>query len=427
MPGIGSNPIGSFSVGSNPGLNDTRSLADFNFRVAAASYGFDIKIQVDIPDLHLVGSYWAREIIILRKSGEWPQNEDDAEAVVVHHKAYPSTGGITETIIDTDLAPLNTYYYALFEKKTDGSWINDMVLGRGSAYPYDRWGFGDYIYSSLPRGWQRDDESRDLYNFCQIFGAILDDTKTDIEYLRSLFEISNIHEDLIPYLDSKIAWPTWHFAGGLKKRTDTANAVELYKLRGTSGGLESSIEAVSQWNASIVEGWKYVMFTNGLYDSKTPGPFPDISFLQNRGKLTDKYKYTNDTTDETRWHAVNGVVLYLEQLPASGEFNVEMLSRYREMISLVTASYANVALLLVPTTDEVYPLSKIYDYANVDGDPYAVPESVSVPTEQDLGYTTSDVTLFLSEPLGNGSLTPDTTTPPADIHFRTFHEALEYI
>jgi phage tail-like protein len=316
MPGIGSNPIGSFSVGSNPGLNDTRSLADFNFRVSAASYGHAIKVQVDIPDLHLVGSYWARELIILRKSGEWPQNEDDSGATVVLHKAYPTIGSITETIIDLDLAPLNDYYYALFEKKTDNSWVNDMVLGRGSAYPYDRWGFGDYIYSSLPRGWQRSDNTQDLYNFCQILGAILDDTKTDVEYLRSLFEISNIHEDLIPYLDAKIAWPTWYYAGGLKKRTDTANAVELYKLRGTAGGLESSIEAVSQWDASIIEGWKYVMFTNGLYDSKTPGPFPDISFLQNKGKLTDKYKYTNDTTSVRRdWQKLHHTCLAPGQFP----------------------------------------------------------------------------------------------------------------
>lgn len=427
MPGIGSNPIGSFSVGSNPGLNDVRSLADFNFRVNAESYGFAIKIQIDIPDLNLTGSYWARELLVLRKSGEWPQWEDDPGATVVLHKAYATTGNITETVIDLELAPLNDYYYALFEKKTDGSWIHDMSLGRGSAYPYDRWGFGTYIFKSLPRGWQKADTTGDLQNFCQIFGAILDDTKTDVEYLRSLFEIPNIHEDLIPYLDAKIAWPTWYAAGGLKKRTDTANAVELYRLKGTKPGFESSIEAVSQWDVSIIEGWKYVMFTNGLYNSKTPGPFPDITFLQNKGKLTDKYKYTNDTTDETRWHSVNGLVLYLEQLPVSGEFNQQMLSRYWEMLSLIKASYANVALFLVPSSEENYPLSGIEDFYNVDGDPYAVPEVEGVPTEEDLGYTTADVTLFLSEPTGNGSLTPDTSSPPADIHFRTFHEALEYV
>jgi len=426
MPGIGSNPVGSFSIGSNPGLNDVRSLADFNLQVKAESYGEAITISVDIPDLNLVGSEWGRELLILRKSGEWPQYEDDPDAVVTLHKAYPSTGNITETVTETDLAPLNDYYYALFEKKTDGAWINDMTLGRASAYPYARWGFDEYIFTSLPRGWQRND-SGDLENFCKIFGAILDDTKTDIEYLRTLYEISNIHEDLIPYLDAKIAWPTWYAAGGLRKRTDTANAVDLYKLKGTVPGFESSIEGVSQWDVSIVEGWKYVMFTNGLYESKTPGPFPDAAFLQNAGRITDKFKYTNDGTNEMRWHSVNGLLLYLEQLPVSGEFNAQMISRYREMVDLVKASYANVAMLLAPSYEEVYPLSGIEDFYNSGGDPYAVPESMGVPIEEDLGYTTGDVTLFLSEPYGNSSITPDTTTPPADTHFRTFHEALEYV
>jgi hypothetical protein len=54
-------------------------------------------------------------------------------------------------------------------------------------------------------------------------------------------------------------------------------------------------------------------------------------------------------------------------------------------------------------------------------------DSPSAPTEEDLGYSTSDVTLFLSEPTGNGSITVDTATPPVSLEYRLFHKDLEYV
>jgi phage tail-like protein len=347
MPGVGANPVGFFSMGSVAGLDLNRSLGEFNFQVNARSEGFAISVTLDIPGL-LEASDWNRSIKVLRKVGEWPQSHDDADATIILEHTYAGEGGISVQVDNTDLVPLKTYYYCLYEQRNDLVWIHDAAACRGWAYPYDRWGFGDYLFSSLPRGWQRADESHDLYNFCQILGAIFDDLKTDAEHLSSFFEIETINDDLIQYLDAKIAWPTWHQAGGSKRRVETSRAVDSYKLVGTRPGIESMLEDASTWAATVYEGWKYVMFTNGLYGCTTPDT-TNPNYVSNIGKITDLYKYTNDSTTDRSWHSVNGFVLDLEYIPGvSSAFTSAIESRVDELLASFKTCYSNVDYIVEP-------------------------------------------------------------------------------
>ena len=416
MSGIGASYLGSGFSGSASGPATGRSLGVFNFQISADSVGYAIDISIDIPGLAEAPD-WSRELKVLRKIGEWPQTHDDSGAEVVVSKTYALVGDITDTFTDSDLQPGQIYYYALYEKRNDGVWVNDTVLGRGSAYPYDRWGAASYLFGSMPRGWQKQDvyNDHDLENFLTIFGALTDDIKTDTENLLTLFEVNGIHEDLLPYLDDKIAWPTWHAAGGIQKRKETLRAVDAYKLIGREQCYETLLEEVSSWDAEIEEGWRYVMFTNGLHNSTTPDT-TDPNLLPNIGYLSDVVKYTNDSNS---WHSVSGLVFMMSEIPGvSGEFTQIMVDRYHELIELVKATFVNYNLYLTPLNEELFPMTWVLDDWDHGDDVYTYSESMAVTLEEDLGATTSALFLFMSN---SASSTTNTITD------RLFHSALTYV
>lgn len=418
MPGVGISYLGSGYVGSASGPAEGRSLGVFNFTVTADSVGSDVNISIDIPGLSEAPD-WARELRVLRKIGEWPQGASDAAAETVVSKTYALVGGITDTFTDSDLQPGQIYYYALYEKRNDGAWINDYILGRDSAYPYDRWGASTYLFGSMPRGWQKQDVENDddLQNFLAIFGALTDDIKTDAENLLTLFEVNYIHEDLLSYLDDKIAWPTWYAAGGIQKRKETLRAVDTYKLIGRELSYELLIEEVSDWDAEMYEGWRYVMFTNGRYGSTLPDT-TDPTLIPNVGLLTDILKYTSSNSS-LDWHSLSGVFFALTEIPGvSGGFTVAMLDRYHELIDFAKASFINYGLGLLLSTSEVFPMTWVLDDWDHGDDIWTYSESFPATLEEDVSATTTSLTLFETND------TACTTNTATD---RLFHSALTYL
>jgi phage tail-like protein len=415
MPGIGFSPVGEGYVGSVVGPVTGRSLGVFNFQAQALSIGSKVKISITIPGLTEAVN-WARELRVLRKIGEWPDSHTDSGADLVVSKTYPTTGGITETFEDSGLLPGQIYYYALFEKQTDGVWINDTVDGRASAYPYDRWGCSEYIFSSMPPGWQTVDTQKDgdLEDFLKIFGALMDNLKTDCENLLTLFDIDAIHADLLPYLDRKIAWPTWYSTGTLQQRKETALAVDLYKLIGRKLAYETALEEVSGWDASTIEGWRYVMFTNNLYNSVTPDT-TDPNILPNIGRLTDTVKYTNDNMS---WHSVTGLVFQLSEIPGvSEDFSLKMAERYYELIDFLKATFVTYSLYLIPISAESFAMTRVVDTWNSGMDTYILSELYAAALETNVSSLTTALTLFETNNTGT------TTTTVAD---RVFHSALSF-
>ena len=421
MPGVGVNPFGiSGHVGSASGPADGHSLGPFSFLVEALSVGSDIRITLTIPAL-TASPDWDRNLKILRKLGAYPDGVTDTDAEVFLSKSYASIGSVTETHDDTGLKAGQIYYYSLFARRNDGVWIHDSLQDRGSAYPYDRWGSSDYMFGSQPRGWQKADADGDghLSDFLDIFGALADNIKTDAENLLTLFEIDAIHVDLLEYLDDKIAWPTWYAVESLQRRKETSEAVDLYKLIGREAAYVQLLEEVSDWDATVAEGWRYVMFTNYKFNSITPDS-TDPNTLPNIGLISDIVKYTNDNNS---WHSITGLVFMMSQIPGvSGPFTSTMVSRYEELIEFAKATYVNHQLILIPTDEDDFPLTRVVDTWNHGFDVYLYSETFPSTLETDLGYTTSSVELFeaYGPSVTHTSLTNNTA-------YRLFHEALAYV
>jgi len=391
-----------------PAMPVVRELGDFRFVVKAKSEGYAIRIDWHVP-LPADSPDWSRRLRILRKQGEWPQRWDD-DALVIVDSVYPILDG-DYFIEQTGLEAGTTYYYALFQERLDGSWVNDRIANRGSAYPYDRWGAVDYMFDTLPRGYRSEDASvGHLYQFLGILGALVDNAKTDAEHLLTLMEIGSIHDDLIYLLDMKLGWPTWFAAGGLQRRRDTARAVDLYKILGREASYAQMLEAVSDWEATIAEGWKYVMFSNGRFESKTPD-MSDPDNIRLRGRIDDILKYTPDTDG---WHSVNGLGFFLEEIPGiSAGLTSAMVDRFLELIEWGKASYVNYQLIVVPVTEEVFPLEDF-----VIEELLVIYTPVIAPLIEEEPWTTSSWSLFTSNDLNETTNTVDD---------RTFHNDIVYV
>lgn len=407
----GTGPYGITFWGGTPLLAPPviREIGEFEFTVKAKIEGFAIRIEYSVPT-PAEAPDWGRRLRILRKQGEWPQSWDDAGAQVLVDDVYPALSG-DYWIEQTGLEAGTIYYYALFAQRIDGAWINDVKLNRGSAYPYDRWGAVDYMFGTLPRGFRSEDAAvGHLYQFLSILGALVDNIKTDAEHLLTLMEIDAIHDDLIQLLDKKLGWPTWHAAGGLQRRVETSQAVDLYKLLGREVSYEQMLEGISDWEATIVEGWRYVFFSNDRFGSKTPD-MTDPDNIRLRGRIDDVLKYTNDGNG---WHAVTGLGFFLEEiLGISGPFTSETVDRVRELIEWGKASYVTYGMIMTPMTEESVSLASDVIEEWEELLTYLIDQLI-----EEFGWTTTDWTLFESNDAAC------TTTTLTD---RVFHEDLEYL
>ena len=325
-------------VGEAGGIINTqfeRTFIPHNFTVVAKSEGGAIKLTWSVPE-PLDYPDWGYRIRILRKTHEWPQRVDDPDAQLVTDQQYlPGSGSQDLELTQTGLVPGKIYYYALYELGADQEWVMDDHHNRRSAYPYSRWGCGEYLFSSLPRGWKTDDAGvDDLYDLLTIFGALCDDIKTDCEHLLSLFNIDEVHEELLWMLEFKVYWPGWKTVGGIARKKELKNAVDLAKVRGREDAFVSLLEQTCAWVAEIVEGWKYVMFSNGLYGSKTPDlstPASRDEIQDNMGLQTDVLHYTNANYGR---NSVGGLGIYLQEiLSVSMEYSPDLLSRWKQLIS----------------------------------------------------------------------------------------------
>lgn len=343
-------------------VKDQWTLFDAEFEVKALSIGYALRITWVTPNTLDVLD-WNGRIRILRKADEWPQSWEDPDAEIISDEV--TTTPTDNEIIQSDLAPGKIFYYTLYMQRTDNYWVEDPVNNRQSAYSYDRWGNTDYMYGSMPKGWQIDDniiEDRSLYNFIEIFGALADNIKTDTENLLTLFSAEEIHADLLWMIDAKLYWPTWDAIGAIQRRKETLNAVDNYKIFGTEPGYESILQEASLWDVEVYEGWRYVMFTNWRFGSTTPDT-TDPEILPNIGDIEDKLKYINDSEG---WHSVNGLVFEMTDVPGvSAELTEDIISRWYQLIDFSKASYVNYEIIIAPIISEELSLVPEDDWDDV--------------------------------------------------------------
>lgn len=394
-----------------PGPGSEESLGDFNFQCRPLPEGFAIQVTFTAPASDDAPE-WNRRVVVLRKKGEWPQSITDTVAEVRLDAVFPTATPVSFT--DTGLEAGDIYYYALFAQRNDGVWIQDRFTDRCSSYPYDRWGFCEYLFGSMTRGMRSTDVATNhLFQFLCLLGTLLDDTKTDVEHLRTLMEIDSIHDDLIFMLDRRLGWPTWYAAGGLQRRLETKLAVPFYKVKGRAAAYEAILSELADFDVEVLEGWRKVMFSNGLYGSTTPDT-DDPDTLAKLGTVNDIMKYTND---DDGWLSVGGLAFVLTDIPGvSGPLTSLMLDRVRELISLdqFLTSYVTTQIFAVLTTEEQFPLTRVSDtFSEV----ITFSDSVATPLEEDLGATADELQLFRSN---------DFASTTNEITDRTFHNDLTY-
>ena len=362
-------------------------FGNFNFEVLAMSQGYTIRIKLTTPE-PIDSPRWSRRFVILRKRDEWPQSVDDTGVELISDVIEP--GSVEYKYFDEDLIAGENYYYRLFLLGVDGLWYSSRSE-MDSAYPYSRWGVRDYMYLSLPRGWRSHDTTQDLFNFFDMIGALSDDVKTDCEYLKTLFSISEVHEDLLPIADSKIGWPTWIQAGGIHKRQDSASAVDTYKRLGTEYGYAQLIETVTDWELTITWGWQYIMWSNNPYCTT-----PDLTDPEIRTDLNgpnDKLRYTNDTS---RWQSLTGLGFYLTEIPGiTGPFTQEMWNRVLFLIEWGKASFVVYQVRIVPVSDEEYPADGIIDETEFPLIAY-IERSVGMESDEEDAPYSPDLEIFMT-------------------------------
>ena len=123
------------------------SLADFRFQAKANSVGSSITVSAYAPSAGDAPS-WNRNVIILKKQGEWPQSETDADAQTVFNGTWATEGLNSYTL--TGLVPNQTYYFCLF---TEGGTSGELVLNGTFAINLDDWtlfadGIGSVTWNS---------------------------------------------------------------------------------------------------------------------------------------------------------------------------------------------------------------------------------------------------------------------------------------
>lgn len=393
-------------------LKDQWSLFDAGFQVKALSEGFALRISWNTPhNLNVLD--WNGRVRILRKTNEWPRSWEDPDADIISDEV--TTTPTANVITQSNLAQGKIFYYTLYMQRTDGYWIEDRVANRQSAYPYARWGNAEYMFASLPKGWQIDDGlgSEDLYNFLRIFGALVDNQKTDAENLLTLFSVEEIHADLLGMIDAKLHWPTWGAVGAIQQRKETLRAVDNYKLFGTSSGYESILQEASSWDVEVHEGWRFTMFTNGRFGCTTPDT-ADPTLIPNIGSVTDRLKYVNDSLG---WHSVSGLAFELEDVSGvSSQLSAEILERWYQLIDFSKASYVTYGIVINPLLSSELVLSPTDDWSISDDIPN-YPEIITTPVEEDSGWIGLGITLFLTNSLSS------TTNTLAD---RLFHSGMSY-
>jgi len=239
--------------------------------------------------------------VIIRRGMEGPQlvlswtNSDDAGLTAVQIRR--GTNGYPESITDgiqvyLDSSPVVsgddsyadvavsgqvTYYYTIFTQVT-GVWYHKFSTQK-REFPLDGRDFHLRLWESLPAIYRKQDETTNqqtlttqmvddewwnywedqlkqygqLYRFLKIFGIQFGGIRELIKYFTVFYDVYNVRDDLLPYLANLIGAKILRGVSLQRQRFLIANAVELFKIRGTIAGIERFAEGNFQTEVLIQE------------------------------------------------------------------------------------------------------------------------------------------------------------------------------
>lgn len=265
---------------------------------------------------------------------------------------------------------------------------------------------GDRLFNYQPRRFRELDHSEGddtLYRLMQSIGRVFDAMGEDLEHVRDTrADIENVDFSRIPYIDWLLAWPTNYELPEDARRVETAQAVNLWKAKGTFASLELALQTITGWDVRVVEGWPWVLNTatnspeldpdnppDG-WDEETDGVWADlvgsrpVSATVNAddirvgsrlGTVNDVNTYTVSTEQVSstgigyRWQNPNGVLVLLTSAREEPIGLPEVIVRkVHRMAPLFAAHYAAFSVVAV--------LSDLEQWAPFGEDPFGWEDEV---------------------------------------------------
>lgn len=177
----------------------------------------------------------------------------------------------TVTLSDRNLAPETVYYYALFvpDPGAPGIFVTEPTW-RVAAMATGRYGLDERLYHMLPAIHRQYDQplpgasssGGPLRRYLQIFGAALDQVRSQAESLRGRHDVLAVRADLLPHLARWIGWEPDQTLDTLSQRNDILFAPEVYETVGTLTNLCALINRGTGWKCQVKEFVHNVFMTN---------------------------------------------------------------------------------------------------------------------------------------------------------------------
>jgi phage tail-like protein len=224
----------------------------------------------------------SQELVLLRKLRAYPVNAQDGTVILASDALV-----LPEAYADQEPALMRVNYYTLFIKDAGSVWSRQDAR----MAVWDWYGWADIMYDRLPEIYRNEDSgigtadllygwgidqwgedpygsplegmiNRPLYRFLMLTGH-------ELERLRFMYEAMTLHKN--PFeIDSEwleaLAWDVGWILNRelpvLRQRLEIANAVYLYKRKGTAAGLESLIRALINWEVEIIDPKYNILFRN---------------------------------------------------------------------------------------------------------------------------------------------------------------------
>ena len=214
-----------------------------------------VSTALDYGTLHLT---WVKPnstdciyLRLVRNSHNLPQDADDGTALWGDATTTPPFFDFvqrTNSFTDSNLTG-GFYYYTMFGwSQQDGIWVRctDLI----GLVPIN-WNYGYRLYNLLPMAyrdsdillvdpynpWPENSPSPPLQRYLSLLGFQLDFIRTELESLTSLNDALNCSGALLPLLAQQFGLPNEPEIGMQQERILIANAMHLYKLKGSPRGI----------------------------------------------------------------------------------------------------------------------------------------------------------------------------------------------
>jgi phage tail-like protein len=222
-------------------------------------------LALDYATLHLT---WVRPnstdciyLRLIRNAHNLPQNQDDGAYLwgdATTTPPYMDFVQRTASFTDSNLGS-GFYYYTMWGySQSDQDWVrcSDLI----ALVPIN-WGYGNRFYSLLPmtyrdqdgvlvdpyNPWPVNSPQPPLQRFLQLLGFQMDFIRTELESLTSVNDPMNCSGALLPLLAQEFGLVNEPVIGMQQERTLIANAIHLYKLKGSPRGISEFVSILTSY------------------------------------------------------------------------------------------------------------------------------------------------------------------------------------